>query len=62
MKVTFKGKPTEIKLSQGDFFGEAALLDDAPRRATVTAVGCVELVFVPSSIRIERQSQPEYVP
>jgi CRP-like cAMP-binding protein len=42
LEVTVEGKPVRT-LTQGDHFGEIALLRDVPRTATVTAASDVEL-------------------
>jgi hypothetical protein len=47
--VVRKGSRVLARLSAGDFFGEMSLFDDAPRSATVAAVGEVEV------LELERQ-------
>ena len=45
MSVSAEGREVAV-LGPGDFFGELALLDPAPRDATVTAVEPCELLVI----------------
>ena len=49
-KITRGGDPV-TEIARGDFFGELALFDPAPRNATVTAVGKLRLAVL---------TQPEF--
>ena len=42
--VVRKGSRVLARLAAGDFFGEMSLFDDAPRSATVAAIGEVEVL------------------
>jgi CRP-like cAMP-binding protein len=46
-----------MKLKQYDYFGERALLNDAPRAATVTAVTSMKLLYI-SKARLAPHTPP----
>lgn len=53
--IVTKGTPPRpiARLSEGAFFGEMALLDDAPRSASVVAVTDAELLVLPRELVLE---------
>jgi len=47
IKITKKGKETSNSpLHEGDYFGEIALMTDEPRKATLSAIGEVKVVYL----------------
>lgn len=47
VKVTKEGKEqSNSPLNEGDYFGEISLLTDEPRKATLTAIGDIKLVYL----------------
>jgi CRP/FNR family transcriptional regulator, cyclic AMP receptor protein len=54
------GKPAAHHLSNGDYFGELALLDDEPRSASVVADGELHVIKIPAAaLREAIERDPE---